>query len=145
MFDPTNVDSKGIPVTVRAMFIIDPNKRIRLFQYYPASVGRSVEEVCRTIEALQVADENSVATPGGWPNNHKEYGMEGAAFLLPSVSTEDADRHFHGFSKFDVPSGKEYLRLIPKDGLYEPGSTSRGNPETAKLGGYKAAASSSEM
>jgi len=55
--------------TVRAVFIIDPNGIIRLIMYYPQEIGRSVDEIVRSIKALQVSDKHKVATPENWPNN----------------------------------------------------------------------------
>jgi peroxiredoxin (alkyl hydroperoxide reductase subunit C) len=55
--------------TVRSVFIIDPNAKIRLMIYYPQEVGRSIPEVLRALKALQYTDENHVAAPENWPNN----------------------------------------------------------------------------
>src|SRR6201985_1929774 len=53
-------------LTVRSLFIIDPNKKVRLIITYPASDGRNVNEVLRVIDSLQLTDNHSVATPGNW-------------------------------------------------------------------------------
>lgn len=58
-------------VTVRALFIIDPKGVIRALIYYPLNVGRNVDEVMRTLEALQTADGNGVACPVGWKPGEK--------------------------------------------------------------------------
>ncbi len=55
--------------TVRAVFIVDPNGIIRLIIYYPQEVGRSIDEVVRSLTALQFSDSNKVSTPENWPNN----------------------------------------------------------------------------
>ncbi|OPY30876.1 MAG: putative peroxiredoxin [Methanomassiliicoccales archaeon PtaU1.Bin124] len=55
--------------TVRAVFIIDPEGKIRLIIYYPQEVGRSVSEILRSLKALQFSDANHVSTPENWPNN----------------------------------------------------------------------------
>ena len=52
--------------TVRAVFIIDPNQKVRALIYYPMSLGRNIDEVVRALEALQTADENACATPANW-------------------------------------------------------------------------------
>ena len=57
--------------TVRAVFIIDDQGLIRVFIYYPLTTGRSVEEIIRVVEALQVADKYKVATPEGWKKGDK--------------------------------------------------------------------------
>lgn len=58
-------------VTVRALFIIDPHHTIRAIIYYPLNVGRNVDEVMRTLEALQTADTNGVACPVNWTPGQK--------------------------------------------------------------------------
>ncbi|MDD1771831.1 MAG: peroxiredoxin [Methanomassiliicoccales archaeon] len=55
--------------TVRAVFIVDPEGKIRLIIYYPQEIGRSINEVLRALKALQYADKNHVAAPENWPNN----------------------------------------------------------------------------
>lgn len=55
--DATNKDAKGIPFTVRSVFIIDPKKTIRLTLTYPASTGRSFPEILRVIDSLQLGDK----------------------------------------------------------------------------------------
>ncbi|MGB4705274.1 MAG: peroxiredoxin [Candidatus Saccharicenans sp.] len=55
--------------TVRAVFIIDPEGIIRLILYYPAEVGRNIQEILRVLEAFQVSDKHDVAMPANWPNN----------------------------------------------------------------------------
>ena len=72
-----------------------------------------MDEICRCVEALQLSAKNSVATPANWPNNHENIGMKGSVFLLPTVTKDDADKFFDGYKTCDVPSGKDYLRLIP--------------------------------
>jgi len=55
--------------TVRAVFIVDPNSKVRLILYYPQEIGRNIDEILRAVKALQVADEQNAAVPAGWPNN----------------------------------------------------------------------------
>jgi len=70
--------------TVRAVFIVDDDATIRTILYYPAEVGRNLDEVVRAIKALQTADDSGVATPADWPNND----MFGDKVLLPPPGTE---------------------------------------------------------
>ncbi|KIM33282.1 hypothetical protein M408DRAFT_326058 [Serendipita vermifera MAFF 305830] len=64
--DATNVDAKGIPFTVRTVFVIDPKKVIRLTISYPAQTGRNFDEVLRVIDSLQLGDKHKVVTPVNW-------------------------------------------------------------------------------
>ncbi len=56
---------------VRAVFIVDPNQKIRLIMYYPLNVGRNMDEIKRSLEALQTADEYKVAMPLNWRKDDK--------------------------------------------------------------------------
>ena len=90
-------------MTVRSVFIIDPNKKIRLIITYPASTGRNFAEILRTLDSLQLTDKHAVATPVNWTDGED-------VIIVPSVSDEDAK------SKF--PDGwktlKPYLRVVPQ-------------------------------
>lgn len=72
---------------VRSVFIIDPNKKIRLTMTYPMSVGRNFDEILRVIDALQTGDTYKVATPADWLQGDK-------VIIPPSVSDEDARKKF---------------------------------------------------
>ena len=54
--------------TVRAVFIVDPNSKVRLIMYYPQEVGRNMDEIVRAVKALQISDKQG-AVAAGWPNN----------------------------------------------------------------------------
>jgi alkyl hydroperoxide reductase subunit AhpC len=88
-------------VTVRSVFVIDPNKKVRLTLTYPPSAGRNFEEVLRVIDSLQLTDRQKVATPANWRPGDK-------AIIVPSVSDEAARALF--------PQGwetqKPYLRVV---------------------------------
>lgn len=95
-----NADPK---VTVRTVFIIDPNKKIRAFFAYPPSAGRNFDEVLRLIDSLQLTDHYKVATPVNWRSGDD-------VIIVPSVSDEDADKLFaKGYTKI-----KPYLRTTPQ-------------------------------
>ncbi|KAL1863713.1 hypothetical protein Plec18170_000551 [Paecilomyces lecythidis] len=96
--DIDNIAEKGIPFTIRSVFIIDPAKKIRLIMLYPASTGRNSAEVLRVIDALQAADKKGIATPIDW-----NVGED--VIVPPSVSTEDAKKKFG-----EVRELKPYLR-----------------------------------
>ena len=55
--------------TVRAVFIVDPDSKIRAILYYPSELGRNMDEIIRMVKGLQKADEENVAIPANWPNN----------------------------------------------------------------------------
>jgi peroxiredoxin (alkyl hydroperoxide reductase subunit C) len=84
---------------VRSVFIIDPNKKIRLTMTYPMSVGRNFDEILRVIDALQTTDKYGVATPADWK-------VGGRVIIPPSVKDEDAKKKFpQGFDTI-----RPYLR-----------------------------------
>ncbi|KAK9368541.1 thioredoxin-like protein [Lipomyces kononenkoae] len=96
--DLTNIDTKGIAFTIRAVFIIDPNKKIRLTMLYPASTGRNTAEVLRVLDSLQTGDKAGVTTPINW--------IPGEDVIVPpSVSNEAAAAKFGDFRAV-----KPYLR-----------------------------------
>lgn len=113
MLDPTNNDASSMPLTARSVFIIGPDKKLKLSINYPASVGRNMDEIERVVDALMLSWDKSIATPANWPHNHKEHGMEGWVFLLPTVTKDDAEKHFPEHKELDMPSGKPYMRLTP--------------------------------
>ncbi|KAL4804275.1 hypothetical protein BDV18DRAFT_153227 [Aspergillus unguis] len=85
--DTTNVDAKGMALTIRSVFIIDPAKKIRLIMTYPASTGRNTAEVLRVVDALQTTEKHGVTTPINW--------LPGDDVVIPPpVSTEDAQKKF---------------------------------------------------
>lgn len=55
--------------TVRAVFVIDPEAKLRLMIYYPQEIGRQADEILRSLKALQISDKEKVAMPENWPNN----------------------------------------------------------------------------
>lgn len=83
---------------VRSVFIIDPNKKIRLTMTYPMNVGRNFDEILRVIDALQTADKFGIATPADW--------QPGKKIIVPtSVTTETAKTKFN-----NVEEVRSYLR-----------------------------------
>ena len=92
--------------TVRSLFIIGPDKILKLFITYPASTGRNFYEVLRVIDSLQLTAKYSVATPANW--QHGE-----AVIVVPAVSTEDAIKKFEK----GVNVIKPYLRYTPQPDL----------------------------
>lgn len=92
--------------TVRSLFVIGPDKLVKLIITYPASTGRNFNEVLRVVESLQLTANYSVATPADW--NHGE-----DVIVVPAVSTEDAIKKFPKGVKVVKP----YLRYTPQPNL----------------------------
>lgn len=92
--------------TVRSLFIIGPDKKVKLIITYPASTGRNFNEVLRVLESLQLTANHSVATPADW--NHGE-----DVIVVPSISTPDAIVKFPK----GVKEVKPYLRYTPQPNL----------------------------
>ena len=95
-----NADPK---VTVRAVYVIDPNKKIRASIIYPPSAGRNFDEILRLIDSLQLTDGHKVATPVNWQDGED-------VIIVPSVTNEAADKLFpKGYTTV-----KPYLRTTPQ-------------------------------
>ncbi len=93
----------SVNATIRSLFIIDPNKIVKLIISYPASTGRNFQEVLRVIDSLQLTAYHSVATPADWKDGEQ-------VVVLPSIKTEDIpDKFPKGFTEV-----KPYLRMTPQ-------------------------------
>ena len=92
--------------TVRSLFVIGPDKLIKLMITYPASTGRNFVEVLRVIDSLQLTANYSVATPADWKNGED-------VIVVTAVSTEDAIKKFPKGVKVVKP----YLRYTPQPNL----------------------------
>ncbi len=90
-------------VTVRALFVIDPNRVIRAIIYYPLNVGRNVNEVIRLLDALQTADKNAVACPVNWQPGEK------VIVLPPKTEKEVDERNKANYEKLDFYLCKKEL------------------------------------
>jgi thioredoxin-dependent peroxiredoxin len=88
--------------TVRSLFVIGPDKTVKLMITYPASTGRNFHEVLRVIDSLQLTSKHSLATPADWKQGDD-------AIVVPSVSNEDAVKKFPKGIKIVKP----YLRYTP--------------------------------
>ena len=92
--------------TVRSVFVIGPDKKIKLTLTYPASTGRNFTEILRVIDSLQLTANYQVATPADWVNGED-------VIIVPAVSNEDALTKFpKGFT-----SVKPYLRKTPQPNI----------------------------
>lgn len=121
MIDQGTSKDQELPLTIRAVFIINPENKLMLSLNYPACVGRNMDEIVRCVKALQLSYGKSIATPANWPNNHSEVLLpdgthtdefKGSVFLLPTITDEEATEAYPGFHTCDVPSKLSYLRLV---------------------------------
>lgn len=98
-----NADSK---LTVRSVFVIGNDKKVKLIITYPASTGRNFDELLRVIDSLQLTAYHKVATPANW-----KHGED--VVISPAISTEDAK----GIFTKGVDEIKPYLRMTPQPNL----------------------------
>ncbi|MCF8721400.1 peroxiredoxin [Nitrospina gracilis] len=102
MIHPNALDN----MTVRSVFIIGPDKKVKLTLTYPASTGRNFDELLRVIDSLQLTANYSVATPADWKNGED-------CVVVPAIKTEDIPAKFpKGFKEI-----KPYLRMTPQPNL----------------------------
>lgn len=66
VLDPNDLDKAGLPLTIRSVFVIDSNQKIRLKLTYPAATGRNFDELIRVLDSLQMTDDKQLATPANW-------------------------------------------------------------------------------
>src|SRR6202171_1925030 len=89
--------------TVRSVFVIGPDKKVKLMITYPASTGRNFQEILRVIDSLQLTAKHKVATPADWKQGED-------VIIVPAVSDEEAKERFPaGFKTL-----KPYLRVTPQ-------------------------------
>jgi thioredoxin-dependent peroxiredoxin len=90
-------------MTVRSVFVIGPDKKVKLMITYPASTGRNFQEILRVIDSLQLTAKHKVATPADWKQGED-------VIIVPAVSDEEAKERFPaGFKTL-----KPYLRVTPQ-------------------------------
>ena len=89
--------------TVRSVFVIGPDKKVKLTLTYPAATGRNFDEILRVVDSLQLTANYSVATPGNWKDGDD-------VIIAGSVSDEDAKAKFPNGWKAPKP----YLRIVPQ-------------------------------
>ncbi|KAG6452206.1 peroxiredoxin-6 [Manduca sexta] len=107
MIDKDELDHVGMPLSARAVFIVDPNKKYRLSFLYPATTGRNFDEILRALDSLQLTDKAKVATPVDWK-------MGDDCMVLPTLPEDQVKKVFpQGVTVVPLPSGKCYLRKTP--------------------------------
>ena len=90
-------------MTVRTVFVIGPDKKVKMSLNYPASTGRNFDEILRVIDSLQLTAQHKVATPVNWKSGED-------VIIVPAVSDEDAKSQFPDGWKAPRP----YLRIVPQ-------------------------------
>ncbi|KAM8889051.1 peroxiredoxin-6 [Synchiropus picturatus] len=104
MLDPDELDKDGVALTARCVFVIGPDKKMKLSILYPATTGRNFDELLRVIDSLQLTAKNKVATPVDWKEGDE-------VMVIPSLSDGEAAVLFpKGVTTKELPSGKKYLR-----------------------------------
>ncbi|KAI1892032.1 hypothetical protein AGOR_G00149810 [Albula goreensis] len=108
MLDPDERDKDGMPLTARCVFVIGPDKKMKLSILYPATTGRNFDELLRVIDSLQLTAKKRVATPVNWKPGDE-------VMVLPNIPEDEAAKLFPAgvFTK-ELPSGKKYLRYTPQ-------------------------------
>src|SRR4051812_46271981 len=92
----------GDNLTVRTVFVVGPDKKIKLMLYYPMTTGRNFDEVLRALDSMQLTAKHKVATPANWKQGDD-------VIISGSVNDEDAKKTFPGFK-----APKPYLRITPQ-------------------------------
>ncbi|MBN1554537.1 MAG: peroxiredoxin, partial [Phycisphaerae bacterium] len=83
--------------TVRAVFVVDPEGKVRLIMYYPQEIGRNMDEILRAVKALQISGQQG-AVPAGWPNNE----LIGDRIIIPPPTNQtDAAKRRELYDGFD--------------------------------------------
>jgi peroxiredoxin (alkyl hydroperoxide reductase subunit C) len=84
--------------TVRAVFFVDPKSKVRAVIYYPQEIGRNIDEILRTVKALQTADQKKVAMPANWPNNSL---IKDRVIIPPPTDIETANKYKTKYENYD--------------------------------------------
>lgn len=84
--------------TVRAVFIVDPNGKVRLTLYYPQEIGRNMDEIVRATKALITSDTNGVAVPANWPENEL---IGNRVIVSPPIHVDEAKKRLGEYDGYD--------------------------------------------
>ena len=111
LYDMLPADAAGDPktrtaannATVRTVFVIGPDKKIKLMLFYPMTTGRNFDELLRVLDSIQLTAKHKVATPANW-----KQGQD--VIIAGSVNDEDAKKQYPGGWKAPKP----YLRIVPQ-------------------------------
>jgi 1-Cys peroxiredoxin 6 len=107
MLDAVSKDNAGLPNTARAVFLVGPDKKMKLSILYPATTGRNFDELIRVVDSVQLTATRRLATPANWVTGQD-------CVVASSVSQEEAPGLFpKGVRIVTLPSKKPYLRFTP--------------------------------
>ena len=115
MLNESDLDAKGLPVTVRSVFFVDPNKKIQAVITYPPSTGRNFDEIIRVVDSLQTTFYRKLATPVDWKR-----GTD--VVVSPKLSTEDATELYG-----PVETIRPWLRKVADPGAVAPEDYTKSN------------------
>ncbi len=102
--EPSDIQRTALTnATVRSIFLIDPEKKIRMMLTYPMTTGRNFDEILRVLDSIQLSSRKKVATPANWKKNDD-------VIIVPAVSDDEAKELFGEFKKI-----KPYLRYTKLD------------------------------
>mmetsp|Transcript_70456 Transcript_70456/g.184727 ORF Transcript_70456/g.184727 Transcript_70456/m.184727 type:complete len:589 (+) Transcript_70456:31-1797(+) len=133
MLDPSEKDAEGLPLPARALLLIGPDKKVRLSILYPATTGRNFDEVLRAVDSVFLTAKHSLATPADWKQGER-------CVVAPVLPTEDAEARFSNLVIEDLPSGKQYLRMVdcpPMGEAAETSTTASGPAEPKQADAYE--------
>eukprot|EP00747_Dinoflagellata_sp_TGD_P052173 gnl/TRDRNA2_/TRDRNA2_147755_c2_seq1.p1 gnl/TRDRNA2_/TRDRNA2_147755_c2~~gnl/TRDRNA2_/TRDRNA2_147755_c2_seq1.p1 ORF type:complete len:193 (-),score=32.48 gnl/TRDRNA2_/TRDRNA2_147755_c2_seq1:29-607(-) len=117
LVDPkyTSEDIKNA-YTMREVFVIGPDKKLKLMMNYPEAVGRNIHELLRVCDALQLSHREGVAIPANWPNNlPDDKEMTGACLVPSSLADDEVQELFPNAVEVRLPSQQRYMRLTHID------------------------------
>lgn len=103
MLDQDELDANGLPLTVRAVFVIGPDKKIKLMIIYPAATGRNFDEIIRVVDALQLTATHKVATPANWRKGEE-------VIALPGLTDDEVKQ---SLGEFKTQSASCKIRTLP--------------------------------
>ena len=110
LYDMIHPNASGSPqrtaadnATIRSVFIVGPDKKVKLILTYPMSTGRNFDEVLRVLDSMQLTAKHKVATPVNWKQGED-------VIIVPAVSDDEAKKQFPGGWR----AMKPYLRIVPQ-------------------------------
>jgi alkyl hydroperoxide reductase subunit AhpC len=103
----------ALNATVRTVFMVGPDRKIKLMLSYPMSTGRNFDEILRVLDSMQLTAKHKVATPVNWKQGDD-------VIILPAVSDDEAKQTYPGGWK----SPKPYLRIVPQPGTAKASKSS---------------------